>query len=268
MLRPRIIPSLLIQDKGLVKTEKFKKPTYLGDPINAVRIFNEKEVDELVVFDIDASTNDSEPDYELIRILARECRMPLAYGGGVKTSEQASRLIQLGVEKVCLSSAVIESPNLITEIANEVGSQSVVVVLDVKKRRFSKKYEIVTHNATKGTGLCPIEFAKKAESLGAGEIVINSVDRDGTFEGFDVQLSVSIRSVINIPMTILGGAGQLSHFEELVNNLGIVGLAAGSFFVFKGSYKAVLISYLPEPDKIKLASLASDFYNSKQKSAN
>jgi imidazoleglycerol phosphate synthase cyclase subunit len=175
MLYPRIIPSLLVKNKGLVKTVKFDNPKYVGDPINAVRIFNEKTVDELIVLDIDATTNNREPDYKMIANLAAECRMPLCYGGGIKTTKQALKIFGLGVEKIALSSAVINNPKLITEVARSVGNQSVIVVLDVKKKRFSSKYELYTHNGTKKTGINPVEFAKKVEQLGCGEIVINSI---------------------------------------------------------------------------------------------
>ena len=179
MLRPRIIPCLLVQDEGLVKTVRFDNPKYVGDPLNAVRIFNEKEVDEIMVLDINATVNNTEPNYELIRALASECRMPLCIGGGVKTIEQIENLISLGVEKVAISSAALENPAIIREAANRVGSQSVVVVLDVKKTGILRKYELFTHNGKKSTSLRPVEFAKEAESFGAGEIVINSIDCDG-----------------------------------------------------------------------------------------
>jgi cyclase len=179
MLHPRIIPFLLVHEKGLVKTFRFKDPKYVGDPINAVRIFNEKEVDELMVIDIDASTENREPDYKMIENLAIECRMPLCYGGGIKSVTQAQRIFSLGVEKIALSSVAIENPDLISQIAEKVGNQSVIIVLDVKKKLFGNKYEIWTHNATKSSGKDPVEFARMCESLGAGEIIINSIDHDG-----------------------------------------------------------------------------------------
>jgi cyclase len=243
MLRPRVIPCLLVHDKGLVKTIKFRDPKYVGDPINAVKIFNEKEADELVVLDIDASVGGREPDYRMIRNLAAECRMPLCYGGGVRSVEQARTIIGLGVEKVALSSAAIERPALIQEIAREIGAQSVVVVLDAKKKLFGSRYETFTHNGTKGTGRCPIEFAREAERLGAGEIVINSIDNDGVMKGYDVDLADKVRAVTNVPLTILGGAGSLDDVAALISRFGVIGASAGSLFVFKGPYRAVLISY-------------------------
>src|ERR1035437_7925042 len=185
MLRPRIIPCLLIHDKGLVKTIRFGEPKYVGDPINAVRIFNEKEVDELIVLDIDATRKKREPDYKMISHLAEECRMPLCYGGGVTTSEQVMKIIGLGVEKVAISAAAVNNPQLISEAANKVGNQSIVVVLDIKKHFLSGKYEVKINNGTKYTGKNPFELVKEMEQHGAGEIVINSIDNDGVMKGYD-----------------------------------------------------------------------------------
>ena len=248
MLRPRIIPCLLVQKKGLVKTVKFGPGKYVGDPINAVKIFNEKEADELIVLDIDATANGVEPDFALIQKLAAECRMPLCYGGGIKTVEQAKRIIALGVEKVAISSAALADPALITAIANEIGSQSVVVVLDVKKSLFGK-YEVYTHNGKKGTGRTPIELACEAERLGAGEVVINSIDLDGQMKGYDIDLALKIRQAVGLPMSVLGGAGSLADIGKLIGACGVIGAAAGSLFVFKGSYRAVLINYPTVPER-------------------
>lgn len=243
MLRPRIIPCLLVKNKGLVKTVKFCDEKYVGDPLNAVKIFNEKEVDELIILDIDATTQSREPDFELIKNIAIESRMPLCYGGGVKTIEQAKKIISLGAEKVALSSIAIESPSIISQIASAVGTQSVVVVIDVKYRGIFKKAEVVTHNATNPTGLSPSEFAKRCEKLGAGELVINAVDRDGMMTGFDLDLIKQIRESVSLPITILGGAASLDDISAAIKQFGIIGAAAGSLFVFKGKYKAVLINY-------------------------
>jgi len=242
MLRPRIIPCLLIRNKGLVKTVQFKDGKYVGDPINAVRIFNEKESDELMVIDIDASSNNIEPDYKMIENLASECRMPICYGGGIKTIEQAQKIFSLGVEKIAISSAAIQNPSLVSELATKVGSQSVVVVIDVKKKIFGG-YDIYTHNGTKKHNLNPFEFARIMEEEGAGEIVINSIDNDGTMKGYDLDLIDKVRSSISLPLTVIGGAGNLEDIGILINKYGIIGAAAGSLFVFKGKYKAVLINY-------------------------
>lgn len=248
MLRPRIIPSLLIQDNGLVKTVNFKTPKYVGDPLNAVKIFNEKEVDELAIFDIDATVKNHEPNYGLIEKIAIQSRMPLCYGGGVRTVEQAQRIFSLGIEKIALSAAVIQRPELISEIANKVGNQSVIVVLDVKKKLLGG-YEVYTHNGQKSTGINPIKFAAKAEQLGAGEIVVNSIDKDGVMSGYDFALIDKIREQVHIPMTVLGGAGSLDDIKQVVNRYGVIGVAAGSLFVFKGKYKAVLINYPAQQEK-------------------
>lgn len=251
MLRPRIIPSLLIHDNGLVKTVNFKNPKYVGDPINAVKIFNEKAVDELAVFDIDATVLGKEPNYSLIERLASQSMMPLCYGGGVKTVEQAQRIFSLGIEKIALSAAVLQNPSLITQIADRVGSQSVIVVLDVKKKLLGG-YEVYTHNGKKATGINPFKFVEEAQKLGAGEIVINSIDKDGVMKGYDLDLIAKVREKISLPMTVLGGAGSLADIEKVIDSHGVIGVAAGSLFVFKGPYKAVLINYPSQIEKNKV----------------
>lgn len=255
MLRPRIIPCLLIKNGGLVKTVQFSDPKYVGDPINAVRIFNEKEVDELMVLDIDASALGREPNYEQIRNLAAECRMPLCYGGGVKTVEQVEKIVSLGVEKVSISSAAVKDPEFLARAAERVGRQSIVLVMDVKKSRFRKAYEIWIHNASKATGLNPIDLSCQAEKLGAGEIVINSIDRDGAMKGYDIELATRIRDAVRLPITVLGGAGSLNDIKALIDRFGIIGAAAGSLFVFKGVYRAVLISYPSRAEKDALTAV-------------
>jgi cyclase len=249
MLRPRIIPCLLVKNGGLVKTVRFGSPKYVGDPINAVRIFNEKEVDELVVLDIDATAQKREPDYSLIKNLAAECRMPLCYGGGVKTVEQIQTIVSLGVEKVAISSAAIDESSLVCKAAERVGSQSIVVVMDVKEAALDGGYELQTNNGSKGTGLDPAAFARKIERLGAGEVVVNSIDRDGVMKGYDLGLITRVREAINLPLTVLGGAGSLKDIADLIRSFGIIGAAAGSLFVFKGVYRAVLISYPSRAEK-------------------
>jgi imidazole glycerol-phosphate synthase subunit HisF len=252
VLRPRIIPSLLVHRGGLVKTVQFKNPKYVGDPINAVKIFNEKETDELVVFDIDATANGAEPDFKMIANLAVECRMPLCYGGGVKTVEQAKRIIGLGVEKVAISSAAVENPALISATAQEIGNQSVVVVIDYKKDPRSGACHVWTHNGARNTGLSALDVAKRAEELGAGEIVINSIDNDGKMKGYDVDFARAVRATVGLPMTVLGGAGSLGDIGKLLSACGVIGAAAGSLFVFKGAYRAVLINYPPLEKKDEL----------------
>lgn len=243
MLRPRIIPCLLVHNGGLVKTIGFKEPKYVGDPINAVKIFNEKEADELIVLDIDATANNVEPDYKMIANLAAESRMPLCYGGGVRTPEQAKRIVGLGVEKVAISSAAVLDSSLISRIAEEIGRQSVVIVIDVKKRMLSKEYDVWINNGKQNTKLNALDFAVQAAKLGAGEIVVNAIEHDGKMKGYDITLATRLREVVNIPITILGGAGSLDDMQALFAKCGVVGAAAGSLFVFKGVYKAVLINY-------------------------
>jgi cyclase len=256
VLRPRIIPCLLVHRGGLYKTVEFGQPKYVGDPLNAVRIFNEKEVDELMVIDIDASRLGKEPDYKLIANLALECRMPLCYGGGVKTVEQFDRIIGLGVEKVSVSSAAVDDPELIGRAAARVGSQSVVVVVDVKKTGLFRKAEVVTLNATKRVGLEPAAWVTKLQQLGAGEIVLNNVDRDGEMKGYDFDLVDDVRKATSLPLTVLGGAGSIDDLRALVQRHGVIGAAAGSLFVFKGKYRAVLINYPSRAEKDALFSAA------------
>lgn len=245
MLRPRLIPCLLIHQGGLVKTKKFQSPKYVGDPINAVKIFNEKNADELVIFDIDATVNGVEPNFRMIAKLAAECRMPLCYGGGIKTADQAARIIDLGVEKISISSAAIANPALIGDIAAKIGRQSVVVTIDVRKRHglFSNGYDICTHNAHKAQRYDPVALAIQLQEAGAGEVIFNSVDQDGEMRGYDLEFAKQAHNALRIPTTFLGGAGSLKDIIELINSLGLVGAAAGSLFVFKGNYRAVLISY-------------------------
>lgn len=242
MLRPRIIPCLLVKDQGLVKTENFKNPRYLGDPMNAVRIFNEKEVDELVIIDIDATIEGRGPDLQMIKNWAEECRMPLCYGGGITTVEQAQQIFTLGVEKIALSSGAINNPNLVKDLSEKVGAQSVVIILDVKKKLFGG-YEVYTHNGKKSTGKSPMEWIKIFQDLGAGEIVINNIDEDGKMKGYDLNLLEKCKSVTTLPFTALGGAGTLDHVASLIEKFGIIGCSAGSLFVYKGKLKAVLINY-------------------------
>ena len=216
---------------------------YVGDPINAVRIFNEKSVDELIVLDIDATAHNRPPNYNLIASLANECRMPLSYGGGVSTTEQIKKIIGLGVEKVTISAEVVSNPELIADAATHVGSQSIVAVIDIKKTGLLRRYEVVTHNGSKRTGLDPVEFGVKLQNMGVGEILINSVDSDGTMQGYDMDLISKFRDKIQVPLTALGGAGSSEDIASLWKSNGLVGAAAGSLFVFKGKYRAVLINY-------------------------
>ena len=243
MLRSRIIPCLLVHNKGLVKTQKFKDAKYVGDPINAVRIFNEKEVDELIVLDIDATVENREPNMQMIKNLADECRMPLCYGGGITNVGQAVEIISLGVEKVALSSSVLQNPELCREIGTIIGSQSVVVVIDVRKKRFFGGYDVYTHNGKKKSKWKLSDLLDKLEDYKVGEIVINSIDNDGMMSGYDFDLAELIRKQVSMPITFLGGAGKIDDIQKLIQKFKIIGAAAGSLFVFKGKYRAVLINY-------------------------
>jgi cyclase len=243
MLRSRIIPCLLLHQGGLVKTRQFKEPKYVGDPLNAVKIFNEKEVDELMFLDIDATAESKEPNMQLLRSLAVESRMPLCYGGGVTNADQASRIVATGFEKVSVSAAALARPALIREMSEAIGSQSVVVTIDVKANRLFAGHTIYTHNGRQKHKQPLLEFCQQAVTLGAGEIIINSIDRDGLMEGYDLDLARQVRGAIDTPMTMLGGAGTAEHMQALIDAVGTMGAAAGSMFVFKGPYRAVLINY-------------------------
>ena len=243
MLRSRIVPCLLMHDGGLVKTRQFKDPKYVGDPLNAVKIFNEKEVDELMFIDIDASIQGHPPNLALLRSLAVESRMPLCYGGGIQSAEQATQIIALGFEKVSISAAALARPELIQEMAMAVGGQSVVVTLDVRKNKLLGGYTVYTHNGREKQTVNLWEFCQQAVELGVGEIVINCIDRDGEMAGYDLDLARKARATVSTPLTLLGGAGSVDHMQQLIDAIGVVGVAAGSMFVFKGAYRAVLINY-------------------------
>lgn len=243
MLNPRIIVCLLLKNNALYKTVKFKNPKYIGDPLNAVRIFNEKQIDELLILDIDATKENRLPNFDLIKKISSECQMPLCYGGGIKKIDEISKLISLGVEKVALSSALLKDPNLIKKSTEIFGSQSIIGVLDIKKKKLFNKYEIFLENGTKSTGKNPLNLIQEIVKMGVGEIVINSIDRDGTLEGYDFELIRKIKEIISIPLTVLGGASSHNDFVKLFSEFPIIGGAAGSLFVLKGKYKAVLIQY-------------------------
>lgn len=242
MLKTRVIPCLLLKNEGLVKTVKFKEPKYVGDPINAVRIFNEKEVDELIFLDITATVEGNKPPINLISHISDECNMPLAYGGGVKSVKDVKEVLYAGAEKVVINTSAVENPELIREAAQTFGSQSIVVSIDTRKR-FGGKFEAYTHSGSKRTHLDPVEFAVKMEQMGAGEILINSIDRDGTMEGYDVELIKRVAQSLSIPVIACGGAGKLQDFADAVKSGGASAVAAGSFFVFHGRRRAVLINF-------------------------
>jgi cyclase len=249
MLKKRIIPTLLLKGSGLYKTTKFKNPVYLGDAINVAKIFNEKYVDELLVFDITASNENREPDYELIKSITSSCFMPVGYGGGINSMEIAKKLFSVGVEKICLNTFALKNPDLIVELANTFGNQSVVVSLNIQ-RNWLGKINIVDNNLKKVELKDIVEFIKHFEHLGAGEIFINDVDNEGTMKGYDIDFIGTLASELNIPLIACGGAGNKDDIKKLLKNTKVSAAAAGSIFVYNGPRKAVLISYL-EPLELK-----------------
>jgi len=250
-MRPRVIPCLLLKGRGLVKTERFRKPTYIGDPVNTVRIFNEKEVDEIAMLDIDATIEDRAPQFELIEQVAGEAFMPLAYGGGIRRLDQARRIIGLGVEKVVLNSVAFDDPGEVRRMAGAIGSQSIVVSVDAKKSLFGR-WEVRTRGGRKRTGREPVAYCAEMQALGAGEILLNSIDREGTMQGYDLDLIRAVCREVDIPVIACGGAGRLEDFSRALRDGGAAAVAAGSLFVFQGRHRAVLISY---PTARELAAL-------------
>ncbi|NLO84947.1 MAG: imidazole glycerol phosphate synthase subunit HisF [Clostridiales bacterium] len=242
--RPRLIPCLLLSDGNLVKTKKFKDPNYLGDPINAVKIFSEKCVDELCIQDIEASKHGKAPNFELLRAIASEAFMPLSYGGGITTLDQASKLFHIGFEKVILNSAFFDHPTLVTDIAKRFGVQSVAVSIDAKQDLL-QRYRCQTHCGLKSTSVTPQDAALAAQDLGAGEILLNCINRDGMMQGYDLKLVQSVASLLDIPLIACGGAKDASDMQQVLSVAGAHAAAAGSMFVYFGPLKAVLI-HVPE----------------------
>lgn len=238
----RIIPCLLLRNNGLVKTVKFKESTYIGDPINTVKIFNEKEVDEIFFLDIDATKLKKEPPYELIHNIASECFMPFAYGGGIHSLQQIERIIKSGAEKVIINTHAFLGENFLKEAVSQFGSSTIAVSIDVKKE-FLRGNMVYIKGGSQSTGVNPVDYAKRIEGEGAGEILINSIERDGVMEGYDIELIKSISSSVKIPIIACGGAGKLNDFSIAVKQGGAAAVAAGSFFVFHGKRRAVLITY-------------------------
>jgi len=251
MLRPRIIPFLLLNHDYLDKTVKYSNPKYIGDPLNAVKIFNEKHADELAIIDYEASNLNKDINFELLKDIAEQSRMPISYGGGITSLEQAERLINYGIEKVCISSSAFQNPNLCTELADKFGTQSVVVVLDVKKD-FLGNYQIFINRGKNKVSNDVIKEIEKFSNLGAGEIVIINIDRDGTMVGYDLKLAKICYQASQIPITFLGGAKSHEDISNLIKETGTVGCGAGSIFVFKGKYRAVLINYPSVEQKLKI----------------
>lgn len=241
MLKTRVIPCLLLKGQGLVKTIKFKDPKYVGDPINAVKIFNDKEVDELIFLDISATPEKRKPNFKLIQDIASEAFMPFGYGGGVRDIDDVKKLFNIGVEKVIVNSYAVENPSFIRKVADIVGSQSIVVSIDVKKSLLGK-YEVFIHSGKINSKLDPVTFARLMQPMGAGELFINSIDRDGTMTGYDLHLIKKITEVVAIPVITCGGAGKVEDFVKVVTDAGASAVSAGSMFVFHGKHRSVLIN--------------------------
>jgi imidazole glycerol-phosphate synthase subunit HisF len=242
MLKTRVIPTLLLRGAGLVKTTAFRNPVYVGDPINAIRIFNEKEVDELVLLDITASRTKKGPAFSTIENIASECFMPVAYGGGITTVEQIRKILSTGVEKVVVNAVALLNPQLVREAAREFGSQAIVVAVDVK-RKLLGRYEVYADGGTRSTGHDPADYARRMEDLGAGEILLTAIDRDGTMKGYDLELVAKVTSAVGIPVIASGGAGTIADFGAASKRAGAAAVAAGAMFVFHGPHRAVLITY-------------------------
>jgi cyclase len=242
MLKTRVMPCLLLRNRGLVKTVQFKNPSYVGDPINTIRIFNEKEVDELILLDITATPENKSVNFQVVSEVASECFMPLTYGGGVRDLETAKELFSLGVEKVALNASACDRPEFISTLANRFGNQSIVVSIDVKKGLFGK-YSVYTRSGRTATGMNPVDWAQHVEQAGAGEILLTSIDRDGTFQGYDLELIKKVTSAVSIPVIACGGAGTVSHFADAVRVGHASAVAAGSMVVYQGVNRAVLINF-------------------------
>lgn len=242
MLRHRLMPCLLLRGWGLVKTVRFKNPAYVGDPINTVRIYNEKEVDELIFLDITATPEGKQPPYELLEDLASECFMPLAYGGGIHDLDAMGRIFSLGVEKIAINTYAHENPDFLTQGANRFGSQSIIASIDAKKTLMGG-YKVFVNGGRKKTKHSPAEWAKTLESAGAGEILITSIDRDGTFSGYDVELVSMVTEAVSVPVIACGGCGTVDDFGTVIREGGASAAAAGSMVVYQGSHRAVLINF-------------------------
>lgn len=238
----RIIPVLLLKGSGFVKTINFKNPTYLGDCFNIIRLFNEKEANELMILDITATPEKKSPNFSVLHDLASECFMPLSYGGGVRSIEDMRQIFKSGFEKVCLNAEANINPQIIRDASREFGSQSIVVSIDVRKK-FLGNYEVCTNGGRLKTGIDPVTAAKRAVDFGAGEILLTSVDRDGTMRGYDLEITKKVADAVPVPVVACGGAGSLTDFCDAIRLGGASAVAAGSFFVFTGKHRAVLITY-------------------------
>jgi cyclase len=251
MLQTRVIPCLLLKDESLVKTVNFKKPGYIGDPVNTARIFNELEVDELTLLDITATNEKRKPNFKILSELANECFMPLAYGGGINNFDDAKKIFQIGIEKVIINSAAYTNPTFITQLASHFGNQAVVASIDVKKNMFGK-YQVYSNSGNKKQKVEVVAWAKKLEELGAGEILLTAIHQEGTWKGFDIDLINSIASVVDIPVIANGGAANLKDIEEVVKKGNASAVSLGSMVVYQNKGMGVLVNF-PEQKKLKSA---------------
>jgi len=250
----RIIPCLLMADGRLVKTVGFENPNYVGDPLNVIRIFNDKYVDELVILDINSTKNNTEPNFSLLDKIAKEAFMPMAYGGGINSLEMIVKVFKLGFEKVIINQYALMNPNFITEASNYFGSQSILVAVDVIMDKHGE-YKVFDHVKKKASKLCPVTYAEQIAKLGAGEIIVYSVDNDGKMNGYDLKLTKHISEAVNVPVVALGGAGKIEHLLEVIENAGASAAGAGSMFIYRMPHKAVLISY---PSKVEIEKILNN----------
>ena len=247
----RVIPVLLLMDNGLYKTKQFNNPIYIGDPINAVKIFNEKEVDELILLDITSTSENKEIQYDFIKDIVSEAFMPICYGGGVKNVNQIKKLLKIGIEKISINSHAVFNPDFIKEASGIYGSSTIVVSLDIRKSKFGK-YSVYTERGKRSSGLDPIKFSKYLEKLGVGELLVTSINNEGTMQGYDIILLKKIASQLGIPIIANGGSGKLEHMKKVINDAGVSAVSAGSMFVYYGKHRAVLINY---PDRFRIENL-------------
>ena len=248
MLQTRVIPCLLLENESLVKTVRFKNPGYIGDPINTVRIFNELEVDELIFLDITATKEGRKPNFKILQEISNECFMPLAYGGGIRTIEDAQKIFTIGFEKVAINSFAMENPEFVTKLADVYGNQAIIGSIDVKKNIWGKPV-VVVQSGTKKTKISPVDWAKKLEDYGAGEILITSIEHEGTWSGYNIELTQQIAEAVNIPVIAHGGAGSIEHIEKVVKEGNASAVAVGSMVVYQSQGMGVLVNF---PDRSKL----------------
>lgn len=253
MLRTRVIPCLQLIDDALVKTVKFTRYNYIGDPINTVRIFNELEVDELCFLDIRATIENRQPNFKILEEIANECFMPLSYGGGVKDAEMARKILSIGFEKIVINTAAAETPNIIADIAKHSGNQSIIGSIDVKRNLWGK-YQIYTHDGTKKLNEDPVNYARRLEDLGIGELLITSMDQDGTWQGYDLEIIERINQAVGVPVIANGGAGSIADIGEVVKKSGVSGVGLGSMVVFQKKGLGVLVNF---PDRLELSRVLS-----------